>query len=306
MAAGAACHVDARSGATRATSSPSAFRARARSSSRVSGLLETQLPDVPLDAAARRSSVRGSTRALARDHGRRLAVAAQRESRRDRANAGRGRRSSGVRLPWWNVDGAALGGGGVAAANAARYAEHRDRRTRAAARRARRSCSADARGTQRSCWPIVSVVLALAWLATVAALVAFADRARRVVAEAQRSAAARSTQRRRCARSCAISRARAPSATPPPRGARCSRSPRRGSPNEPPRSLGALAAVLPEIAAREVLALEAHIYGAVRRRLARRRAQSRARRARTVGNGAGAAPRRPVATVVSLRPTTRL
>jgi hypothetical protein len=33
-------------------------------------------------------------------------------------------------------------------------------------------------------------------------------------------------------------------------------------PNDPPRSLGALAAALPEAAAREVLALEAHIYGA--------------------------------------------
>jgi hypothetical protein len=31
---------------------------------------------------------------------------------------------------------------------------------------------------------------------------------------------------------------------------------------EPPRSLGALAAVLPEVISREVLALEAHIYGA--------------------------------------------
>jgi hypothetical protein len=30
---------------------------------------------------------------------------------------------------------------------------------------------------------------------------------------------------------------------------------------EPPRSLGALAALLPEVVAREVLALEAHIYG---------------------------------------------
>jgi hypothetical protein len=32
--------------------------------------------------------------------------------------------------------------------------------------------------------------------------------------------------------------------------------------DSPPRSLGALAAALPENAAREVLALEAHIYGA--------------------------------------------
>jgi hypothetical protein len=33
-------------------------------------------------------------------------------------------------------------------------------------------------------------------------------------------------------------------------------------PSSPPRSLGALAALLPEPLAREVLALEAHIYGA--------------------------------------------
>jgi hypothetical protein len=101
--------------------------------------------------------------------------------------------------------------------------------------------------------------LAAAWLATVALW----WRARTRASRAPAPAAARNTAERPALRkimrdlnsACAVNDAAAA------RSALLNYADVRFAPN-PPRSLGALAALLREPAAREVLALEAHIYGA--------------------------------------------
>jgi hypothetical protein len=114
----------------------------------------------------------------------------------------------------------------------------------------------------RSLWPFVSAALALAWLATM--LLWWRSRtARAAVAPASPTAppavAARRPALRKILRdlesACVVAD---PAAA---RIALLAFAETRFT-ESPPRSLGALAAVLPENAAREVLALEAHIYGA--------------------------------------------
>jgi hypothetical protein len=113
---------------------------------------------------------------------------------------------------------------------------------------------------EQSYWPIVSGVLALVWLVTIAlwwrsrtARPRIAARAGATSGEEQRPAMRKIL--RDLDSACAVGDpAAAQRALLAFAEARF--------PNEPPRSLGALAAALPETAAREVLALEAHIYGA--------------------------------------------
>jgi hypothetical protein len=108
-----------------------------------------------------------------------------------------------------------------------------------------------------SYWPWISGVLAAAWLAT-AALWWRARRPRAPTsAEAPNTASKPALRKilRDLRAACAVND---PAAA---RNALLGYADVRFAPN-PPRSLGALAALLPEPVAREVLALEAHIYGA--------------------------------------------
>jgi hypothetical protein len=111
-------------------------------------------------------------------------------------------------------------------------------------------------------WPLLSAVLALAWLATMA-LWWRSRRARALpppmsaAAPAEQAAQRRPTLRkilRDLDSACVVAD---PTAA---RGALLAFAETRFT-ESPPRSLGALAAVLPESVGREVLALEAHIYG---------------------------------------------
>ncbi|HUQ52421.1 MAG TPA: BatD family protein [Gammaproteobacteria bacterium] len=110
----------------------------------------------------------------------------------------------------------------------------------------------------RNPWPWISGVLALAWIATVALWWRNRGRAPRPVATKSPPAATPKPLRkilRDLESACAVNDPEAA------RQALLKLGETRFTDN-PPRSLGALAALLPNGAAREVLALEAHIYGA--------------------------------------------
>ena len=208
---------------------------------------------------------------------------------------------AGVRLPWWNVVDAALGGCGAAAARAAR--ERRPPtpplpRPQPPSRCRRRAAG---RGSAtRSYWPWVSGVLGAAWLATRRALVAFAD-ARAAQRRRRERGAASPTRSRRCARSCATCAARAPSATRPrARNALLAYAETRFAPSSAaqPRRIGGAAAGA--VGARGARARGAHLRRRGRR-LARRRARGAARRPRERGGGPGAGRRRAVAAALSIR-----
>ncbi len=118
--------------------------------------------------------------------------------------------------------------------------------------------AAPASGAPQSFWPIVSAVLALSWAVTLVAW--WRARTRRASPPAPTvPAAERRPALRRILRdlesACAVGD---PAAA---RNALLAYGETRFA-EQPPRSLGALAALLPADAAREVLALEAHIYGA--------------------------------------------
>ena len=222
------------------------------------GLLETQLPDIPLEAQpgvrqyadqpelAREVTAEGlkSRRSVS------YAVIAQTPGETTLA---------GVRLPWWNVttqrwEVAELPPRSLRVTPAADAATPPPSVEQAAAA----PVPADARlGT--SYWPWLSGTLAAAWLVTVALW----WRARTRPSRAPAPAAARKTAEKPALRkilrdlgaACAVNDAAAA------RTALLSYADVRFAPN-PPRSLGALAALLQEPVAREVLALEAHIYGA--------------------------------------------
>ena len=115
---------------------------------------------------------------------------------------------------------------------------------------------------ERNVWPWISGALALAWLATVAIWWRSRDRGLRRAPQAgaaQSPAASAAKPLRKILRdvesACAVSD---PAAA---RNALLAFAEAR-FPADPPRSLGALAASLPADVGREVLALEAHIYGA--------------------------------------------
>jgi hypothetical protein len=164
----------------------------------------------------------------------------------------------GVRLPWWNVT------------------EQRWETAELPARTLRVTPSDEAAAPEpaaapapaaeptlvdeRSYWPIVSGVLALAWLATAALW----WRSRGARARAAEAAATTDGSAQRPSLRKILRDLESASAVGDPAAAQRAllAFAEARFPNEPPRSLGALAALLPEAAAREVLALEAHIYGA--------------------------------------------
>jgi hypothetical protein len=222
------------------------------------GLLETQLPDIALEAQpgvrqyadqpelAREVTAEGlkSRRSVS------YAVIAQTPGETTLA---------GVRLPWWNVttqrwEVAELPPRRLSVTPAADAAAPPPAVDEAAA-----VPDPAAGGRRTSYWPWLSGALAAAWLATVALW----WRTRMRASRAPAPAAARNTAEkpalrksmRDLASACAVNDAAAA------RNALLNYADLRFAPN-PPRSLGALAALLREPVAREVLALEAHIYGA--------------------------------------------
>jgi hypothetical protein len=165
---------------------------------------------------------------------------------------------AGVRVPWWNVN------------------EQRWEVAELPARTMNVKPSADttpaevpavtaapvaqAPAPARSVWPVVSAALALAWLATLALWWrARGARAVRAAAGTRPAAARQPPPLRKILRdldsACAVGDADAAR-----RALLAFAEARYGAAG--PRSLGALAAVLPDSIGREVLALEAHVYGA--------------------------------------------
>jgi hypothetical protein len=221
------------------------------------GLLETQLPDLPIEPQAgirqyadqpefsREITSRGllSRRKVS------LAVIAQSPGEIT---------LGGVRLPWWNVTEQRW--------ETAELPPRTLRVTPSVEAAAPEPTAAPAPAAEptladeRSYWPIVSGVLALAWLATAALW----WRSRGVRARAVEAAAAADGAAHRPSLRKILRDLESASAVGDPAAAQRAllAFAEARFPNEPPRSLGALAALLPEAAAREVLALEAHIYGA--------------------------------------------
>ena len=161
----------------------------------------------------------------------------------------------GVRLPWWNVaeqrwDVAELPPRTLRVTPSAEEAPPEPAATPAGV--------APSSGSPQNFWPIVSAVLALSWALTMVAW--WRARVRRANPPAPNTPVAeRRPALRKILRdlesACAVGD---PAAA---RNALLAYGESRFS-EQPPRSLGALAALLPPGAAREVLALEAHIYGA--------------------------------------------
>jgi hypothetical protein len=221
------------------------------------GVLETQLPDLPLEAQP------GVRQYADRPELAREVTADGLESRRSVSYAVIAQTPgettlAGVRLPWWNVttqrwEVAELPPRSLRVTPAADAAEPPPAAEQTAAARA------PAGPRQRpSYWPWLSGVLAAAWLTTLALWWRVRARAARPPAPAARKAAEKPALRkilRDLGSACAVNDAAAA------RNALLNYADARFAPN-PPRSLGALAAVLSEPVAREVLALEAHIYGA--------------------------------------------
>lgn len=225
------------------------------------GLLETQLPDVALapQSGVRQYADRPElTREVTSDgllsrRSMSFAVIAQTPGQH---------MLSGVRLPWFNVvdkrwEVAELP---PRALNVTPSAEPAAAPPVTEAPAATAPVSAAPKET--SYWPWLAGALAAAWLATLALW--WRSRSGAPSASTPRSAAKRGSAEERkpairkimrdLASACAVS---------DPQAARdhlLRFAEARFAPN-PPRSLGALAALLPEPAAREVLALEAHIYG---------------------------------------------
>ena len=224
------------------------------------GLLETQLPDVPL---TQQPGVRqyADQPELSREITADGLLSRRSVSLAVIAQASGEVQLDGVQLPWFNVDAgrwevAELPPRTLAVAASA------DAPAPTAAP-APAASAAPAVTVPRSYWPIVSIAFGVAWLATLAAWW-WRTRSRAVrVAVAGRAAAAPANERRPSARKlvrelesvCTAGDANAA------RTLLLEFAAVRFAP-DPPRSLGALAAVLPEAIGREVLALEAHIYGA--------------------------------------------
>lgn len=220
------------------------------------GLLETQLPDVPLDTQpgvrqyadrpelAREITPEGlkSRRAVS------YAVIAQTSGEVTLAE---------VRLPWWNVV-----EGRWEVAELPQQVLHVTPSTDVAttapvAEAAAAPQSVAAR--ERVYWPWISGALGLAWIATLALWWRSRAAGRRPSAAATAAQGDQKPALRKILRdlnsACAVGDAAAA------RNALLRFAEVRFAAN-PPRSLGALAALLPEGVAREVLELEAHIYGA--------------------------------------------
>jgi hypothetical protein len=218
------------------------------------GLLETQLPDLTLEQlpGIRQYADRPELERSITPEGflsrRRVSFAVIAQSPGEVA-------LGGVRLPWWNVT-----------QQRWEVAELPPRTLRVAPSveealpepAAASPGLAPASSSPRSFWPIVSAILALSWVVTMVAW--WRARARRASPPVPTAPAAeRRPALRKILRdlesACAVGD---PAAA---RNALLAFGETRFA-EDPPRSLGALAALLPPGAAREVLALEAHIYGA--------------------------------------------
>jgi hypothetical protein len=222
------------------------------------GLLETQLPDVPLEAQA------GIRQYADRPELAREITADGLSARRSVSYAVIAQTAgditlSGVRLPWWNVteqrwEVAELPPRTLRVAPSADVAPAPPLAESAAT-------PAPVAAPDRSVWPWVSAVLALVWIATV--VLWWRGRAGKRAPQSPAPPAQPTPKSRPALRkilrdlesACAVSD---PNAA---RQALLAYAETRFAAN-PPRSLGALAALLPAGAAGGVLALEAHIYGA--------------------------------------------
>jgi len=221
------------------------------------GLLETQLPDVPIE---QQTGVRqyADQPELSREITAEGLLSRRSVSLAVIAQAAGEVVLSGVRLPWWNVteqrwEVAELPQRTLRVAPSAETLAPESVTEPAAA-------AGPAAAEQRSYWPFVSVVLALAWIVTAALWWrSRGTRPRSVTTSAASPASERRPALRKILRdlegACAVG---------DPNAARRSLLDfaEVRFPDGPPRSLGALAAELPDTVAREVLALEAHIYGA--------------------------------------------
>jgi len=218
------------------------------------GLLDTQLPDLTLEQlpGIRQYADRPELERSITPEGflsrRRVSFAVIAQSPGEVA-------LGGVRLPWWNVT-----------QQRWEVAELPPRTLRVAPSveeplpdpAATSPGLAPASSSPRSFWPIVSAILALTWVVTMVAW--WRTRVRRASPPVPTAPAAeRRPALRKILRdlesACAVGDAAAA------RNALLAYGETRFS-EQIPRSLGALAALLPPGAAREVLALEAHIYGA--------------------------------------------
>lgn len=223
------------------------------------GLLETQLPEVPLgqQAGIRQYADQPElTREITADGllSRRsvsLAVIAQTPGEVT---------LDGLQLPWWNVEAqrwevAELPPRTLQVTPSNEVAAPTASATPAAA-------AVPAAAPERTFWPLVSGVLALAWLATT--LLWWRSRSGRWWRRAAAAPAAAGEHRTPAVRKILreLDNACEGSAAASARQSLLQFAEARFAP-APPRSLGALAAVLPESIGREVLALEAHIYGAM-------------------------------------------
>jgi oxygen tolerance protein BatD len=217
------------------------------------GLLETQLPDLTLEQLpgirqyADQPELERSVTPEGFVSRRRVSFAVIAQAPGDVA-------LGSVRLPWWNV-----------AAQRWEVAEllPRTLHVRPSAEEALpepaavSAGAAPATGSTSGIWPLLSAALALGWVATILAW--WRARTRQASAPAPAApAAARRPALRKILRdlnaACAVGDAAGA------RNALLAFGEARFT-DAPPRSLGALAALLPEVVAREVLALEAHIYG---------------------------------------------
>jgi hypothetical protein len=223
------------------------------------GLLETQLPDVPLEAQA------GIRQYADRPEFAREITAEGLSSRRSVSYAVIAQTAgdvtlSGVRLPWWNVteqrwEVAEL------PPRTLRVAPSTDVAPALPPAEAAATAAPAAVTAEHSVWPWVSAALALVWVATVALWWRGREgkRVPQAAASGQQPTRKPKPALRKVLRdldsACAVNDPHAA------RQALLSYADARFA-ADPPRSLGALAALLPPSAAREVLALEAHIYGA--------------------------------------------
>jgi hypothetical protein len=221
------------------------------------GLLETQLPDVPIESQA---GVRqyADQPELSREITSEGLLSRRKVSLAVIAQSAGDVMLAGVQLPWWNVieqrwEVATL------PQRALRVTPSAETEQQAPAAAPTTSATPAAQ-PQAGYWPYVSGLLALAWVVTVALWWrARGTRSRKVETAAASPQTERPPAMRQIMRdlqsACVVSD---PAAA---RRALLAFAEVR-FPEEPPRSLGALAARLPETIAREVLALEAHIYGA--------------------------------------------
>ena len=225
------------------------------------GLLETQLPDIPLESQP------GVRQYADQPELEREVTADGLKSRRSVSYAVIAQTPgdvtlAGVRLPWWNVatqrwEVAELPPRALHVTPTADAAEPLPADAEDAS--ATVAPGPSAARERSSYWPWVTGLLAAGWLVTLALW--WRTRARGPRAQSPRAAAtpdAKPALRKilRDLRSaCAVSDSAAA------RNALLNYAESRFEP-APPRSLGALAALLPDAVAREVLALEAHIYGA--------------------------------------------